>query len=111
MRSRYLLSCVAAMALVAGCGSSGGGGGVSESKLVDALSLESIDGGYTIKGTICGVSKLLTTSDEVSQANDTDKGQVLASKDQTVGIVILPPFSQSCARQARTALDKLAKSE
>ena len=110
MRVQSLLCGLAALTLLAGCGSSPGKG-VSDQKIIDALHLRSVAGAYTIAGTICGVSKLLHTTDEVSTANNADSGSVLASRDESVGIVILPPFAKNCAREARRGLDKLANAQ
>jgi hypothetical protein len=110
MRARRHLWIPAALALVvAGCGSSGGKSGVSDANIVDALHLDSTAGSYTIHGTLCGVSKLLHTADEVSKADSANPGRVLASKDASVGIVILPPFAKSCEKDARKGLNSLTK--
>ncbi len=109
MRARFLWPALTALALAAaGCGSSSSGNGVSDAKFADALHLKSVGASYTISGTLCGVARLLHSADEVSKADSANPGQVLASKDGSVGIVIQPPFAKDCSQQARKGLDRLA---
>jgi hypothetical protein len=114
MRLTRMLAGLGVLVLVAaGCGSSSSGSssGVSDQQFVDALNLDTVGGGYTVKGTLCGVDRFLHNSDEVSKANTTQKGSVLASHDQTLGIVIIPPFTNGCAKDAQQELNKLARSQ
>jgi hypothetical protein len=105
-----LLTAIAALAV--GCGSTGGGAsGPSDQDFINALHLESVGGEYAVKGTLCGVARFLHDSDEVASANTAQKGSVLASRDRTIGIVIVPPFANTCANDAQRELNKLSRSQ
>ncbi len=93
---------------MAGCG--GAGGGISDSKLVEALDLKQTDRGYEVGGDpFCAVEELLNDGDEVSQASD-DAGAavfVITGPDGDVGVVAKRPFAPDCTRKAKHRLKRL----
>jgi hypothetical protein len=100
------LGLVAATAL-AGCSSSSTKG-VPDSKIIKALDMKSIGGNLAMQGNpFCSVTKLLNDASEVKSA--ASSGKVIASRDHTLGVVIVRPFAPSCKRFAERKLDKLTR--
>jgi hypothetical protein len=99
-------------ALAIGAAGCGGGGGVSDGKLVDALDLKHTARGYEMGGDpFCTISQLLNDRDEVSQANDRAgaAGFVIAGPRGEVGVLAERPFAPDCTRSAEKALRRLER--
>jgi hypothetical protein len=106
------LTCAAALGLsAAGCSSSGSG--ISDSKIVAALSLKQTSRGYEMGGDpFCTVTQLLNDGDEVAAADDQagKAGFVIASPDGQVGVLAQRPFAPDCSRRAEDQLKRLERS-
>jgi hypothetical protein len=99
------LGLVAATA-VAGCSS--GGSDTAQSKIVEALQMKTVQGHLAMEGNpFCSVSKVLNEATEVNDASSS--GRVIASRDHTLGVVVIKPFAPSCRNFAERKLDKLAR--
>jgi hypothetical protein len=99
------LGLVAATA-VAGCSS--GGADTAQSKIVKALQMKTVQGHLAMEGNpFCSVSKVLNQATEVKDASSS--GRVIASRDHTLGVVVIKPFAPSCRNFAERKLDKLAR--
>jgi hypothetical protein len=101
-----LLAAIVALA-VAGC--NGSSEGISSGEVVKALHLQRSGDGYAMNGDeFCQVSELLTSSDDVSTAAQSGKkGLLIASRQGSVGIKVVPPFAPDCRDQALKALNGL----
>jgi hypothetical protein len=104
------LASAAVLALAAeGCG---GGSGVSDSQIVNALDLKQAGHGYEMGGDpFCTVEQLLNDGDEVHQADDHPgaSGFVIAGPNGTVGVLAQRPFAPNCSRRAKQGLKHLEK--
>jgi hypothetical protein len=99
------LGLVAATA-VAGCSS--GGSATAQSKIVKALQMTTVQGHLAMQDNpFCSVSKVLNEATEVKNASSS--GRVIASRDHTLGVVVIKPFAPSCRNFAERKLDKLAR--
>jgi|SRR5436190_7100294 len=103
------LALLAAVALAAvGCGA---GSSTPDSKIVDALSLKPAGQGYEMGGDpFCAIRELLNDAGEVDGASDTPKDFVIAAPNGDVGVLAQRPFAPDCARKAKDALKRLARS-
>jgi hypothetical protein len=104
------LACASLLAVAAaGCG---GGSGVSDSKIVNALHLKQTGDRYEMGGDpFCTIDQLLNGIDEVHQADDHPGagGFVIAAPKETVGVLAQRPFAPNCTRQAKEGLKHLEK--
>ena len=55
----------------------------------------------------CQVDEALASADAVETAEGKADGNIITSKRGNVGVVVVPPFPDDCARQVRKGLDKL----
>jgi hypothetical protein len=101
---------ISAVALAwAGCSS--GGSSIDDSKIVSALHLKKVSGGYEMNGDpFCRIDELLNDVDEVNSARHR-KGNsfVIAAPKGQAGVVAHTPFAPACKRQAQARLNKLAR--
>ncbi len=115
-RARTLASLLVAVAsavalALAGAGCSAGGG-VSDSKIVDALHLKQTARGYEMGGDpFCTVEQLLNDGDEVSAADDGQDATafVIAGPAGEVGVLAQRPFAPDCSRRAKAKLKRLER--
>lgn len=106
------LAVALACAAAPGLGGCGGGGGISDSRIADALDLQRTGGGYQMGGDpFCTVTQLLNDGDEVSSANDGTgaAGFVIAGPRGEVGVLAERPFAPDCSRRAERALGRLER--
>ena len=108
-RPGSMLACAAIALSAAGCG---GGAGVADSKIVDALNLKHTGRGYEMNGDpFCTISELLNDSDEVSNAHDNagQAGFVIAARNARIGVLAQRPFAPDCSHRAQKALNRLER--
>ena|SRR5215212_7380859 len=102
---------ILAVALVwVGC-STVSGDSTDDSKIVSALNLKQVSGGYEMNGDpFCRIDELLNDVDEVNGA-DKQKGNtfVIAAPQGEVGVVAHSPFAPACKREAQAELKQLAR--
>ena len=108
-----LLVAVASAAALAFAGAGcSAGGGVSDSKIVEALDLEHTVRGYEMgRDPFCAVEQLLNDGHEVSAADDRQDATafVIAGPGGEVGVLAQRPFAPDCSRRAKAALKRLER--
>src|SRR5688500_16397057 len=87
--------------LLMGCG---GGGGFSDGAVERAAKIE----GSAVGGDpFCKVDEVLNDADEISAAGEQKGAVIITSREGTVGVSVVPPFPDDCARTVKKGLDKL----
>jgi hypothetical protein len=103
---------MASIALAALAAAGCGGGGNSDSKIINALNLKQSGRGYEMGGDpFCTVQQLLNDSGEVSDVDDRPgaAGFVIAGPNGEVGVLAQRPFAPDCTRRAERALKRLER--
>jgi hypothetical protein len=111
---RRLVSALILVAVLAWAGcSAAAGSSVDDSQIISALHLKRVSSGYEMHGSpFCRVDELLNDIDEVNGATE-QKGVnfVIASTNGEAGVLAHPPFAPKCKREAKAALNKLARQD
>jgi hypothetical protein len=113
---RWALGIVVIGVLVlAGCGSDGGDSGYTEDEIASALNLrfEGADNLYATPDGDCIVTQVLTSSDEVEEADTGELSEAVATTPEGDAGVTFGGFTSvdpdTCASYAETDLARLAK--
>jgi hypothetical protein len=109
-RGLVVLVILAAIFVVAGCGSVAGNS-IDDSQIISALHLKKASTGYEMDGDpFCRVDQLLNDVDEVNSATKKEGIYfVIAAPHGVAGVLAHPPFAPRCKRDATDALKKLAR--